>query len=196
MSKLQSIVLGAGLVLFCLLYFGFSPKPTKIANLESKRAVASEVTDINNLIRDVQDELTSDQRSYLITLEKEIESSENESNKIELLKRLSGKWFEYRQPHIAGFYAEKIAETENTVEAWSIAGTTYSIGIQRTPAGKVRDFCTDGAVKAFENAGVLTVLGKPLDLDKLDEVIRGNIIYLFNCFISLTNILFLICRNT
>jgi CheY-like chemotaxis protein len=50
-------------------------------------------------------------------------------------------------------------------------------------------------VKAFENAGVLTVLGKPLDLDKLDEVIRGNIIYLFNCFISLTNILFLIRRN-
>ncbi len=152
MSKLQSIVLAAGLVLFCLLYFGFTPKPKKIANLESKRAVASEVTDINNLIRDVQNELTSDQRSYLITLEKEIESSENESNKIELLKRLSGKWFEYRQPHIAGFYAEKIAETENTVDAWSIAGTTFAGAFKSDKEAKVKEYARNRATSAFENA--------------------------------------------
>jgi len=114
MSKLQSIVLSAGLVLFCLLYFGFSTKPKAIAGIESKRVVATEITDINNLIRDVQDKLTPDQKSYLITLEKEVEGSENESNRLELLKRLSGKWFEYQQPHIAGFYAEKVAELENT----------------------------------------------------------------------------------
>lgn len=152
MSKLQSSVLGAGLFLFCLLYFGLSPKPKKIASLESKRVVAAEVTDINNLIRDVQDELSSDQRSYLITLEKEIEASENESNKIELLKRLSGKWFEYRQPHIAGFYAEKIAEKENTVEAWSIAGTTFAGVFKSDKEKKVKDYARSRATTAFENA--------------------------------------------
>ena len=152
MSKLQSIVLSAGLVLFCLLYFGFSTKPKAIAGIESKRVVATEITDINNLIRDVQDKLTPDQKSYLITLEKEVEGSENESNRLELLKRLSGKWFEYQQPHIAGFYAEKVAELENTVDAWSIVGTTYAASFKQEAPQKVKDYARSKATAAFENA--------------------------------------------
>jgi len=152
MSKLQSIVLSAGLVLFCMLYFGFSTKPKNIAGIEDKRVVASEITDINNLIRDVQNELTPDQKSYLITLEKEVEASENESNKLDLLKRLSGKWFEYKQPHIAGFYAEKVADVENTVDAWSIVGTTYAAAFKMDAAQKVKEYARSKATGAFENA--------------------------------------------
>jgi len=149
--KLQSIVLSAGLVLFCLLYFGFSTKPKAIAGIESKRVIATEITDINNLIREVQNELTPDQKSYLITLEKEVEGSENESNRLELLKRLSGKWFEYQQPHIAGFYAEKVAELENTVDAWSIVGTTYAAAFKKDATQKVKDYARSRATAAFEN---------------------------------------------
>lgn len=152
MSKLQIGILTIGLFLFCLLYFGFSPIPQKLAGIESKRAMTSEVTDINNLIRDVQSELTSDQKSYLITLEKEIETSENESNKQELLKRLSGKWFEYQQPHIAGFYAEKVAEIENTPIAWSIVGTTFASAFKSKSEKKVKDYALSKAIAAFENA--------------------------------------------
>lgn len=152
MSKLQSIVLATGFLLFSLLYFGFSPKPKKIASIESNRVISSATVDINNLIRAVQDSLSSDQRSYLITLEKEIEASENESNKTNLLKRLSSKWFEYGQPQIAGFYAEKVAEVENTVEAWSITGTTYAAAFKGKFSEKVKDFALTNATAAFENA--------------------------------------------
>ena len=152
MSKLQIGVLTIGLVLFCLLYFGFSPIPKNLAGIESKRAMTSEVTDINNLIRDVQSELTNEQKSYLITLEKEIEGSENESNKQEMLKRLSGKWFEYKQPHIAGFYAEKVAEIENTSTAWSIVGTTFAAAFKSKSEKKVKDYALGKAIAAFENA--------------------------------------------
>jgi len=152
MSKLQLSVLTIGLFLFCLLYFGFSPIPKNLAGIESKRAMTSEVTDINNLIRDVQDELTNEQKSYLITLEKEMEGSENESNKQELLKRLSGKWFEYKQPHIAGFYAEKVAEIENTPIAWSIVGTTFASAFKSKSEKKVKDYALGKAISAFENA--------------------------------------------
>lgn len=152
MSKLQSIVLALGLGLFCLLYFGFSTKPRKIANLEGKRVIETQVTDVNNLIKAVQNDLTPEQAAYLIALEREIEASELESNKIELLKRLSGKWFEYQQPHIAGFYAEKVAEIENTVQAWSIAGTTYAATFQGEREKKVKDYALSKAIGAFENA--------------------------------------------
>lgn len=152
MSKLQSIVLTAGLGLFCLLYFGFSLKPEEFGDIERKRTVSSEITDISNLIRDVQDKLSSDQKSYLFALEKEIEISENKSNKKELLKKLSGKWFEFGQPQIAGFYAEKIAEEENTVEAWSIAGTTYAATFKSNLKKKVKDYALNKATASFENA--------------------------------------------
>lgn len=152
MSKLQSIVLAIGFLLFSLLYFGFSPKPKTIASIESNRAVSSATVDINNLIRAVQDSLSTDQRSYLITLEKEIEASENESNKMNLLKRLSSKWFEYGQPQIAGFYAEKVAEVENSVEAWSITGTTYAAAFKGSFSEKVKDYALTNATAAFENA--------------------------------------------
>ena len=152
MSKLQKGVLIFGLFLFCLLYFGFSPIPKSLEGIESKRAMSYEVTDINNLIRDVQKELSSEQKSYLITLEKEIEESENESNRQGLLKRLSGKWFEYQQPHIAGFYAEKVAEIENTPTAWSIAGTTFATAFKIKSEKKVKDYALSKATAAFENA--------------------------------------------
>ncbi|MEM6318610.1 MAG: tetratricopeptide repeat protein [Bacteroidota bacterium] len=152
MSKLQSIVLAASLGLFCLLYFGFSPKPREIVSIESERAVSASTVNVNNLIRDVQGDLTKDQKSYLITLEKEVEASENESNKIEMLKRLSGKWFEYGQPHIAGFYAEKVAEIENTLDAWSITGTTFAATFRGQKDKKIKDFALERATAAFENA--------------------------------------------
>jgi tetratricopeptide (TPR) repeat protein len=152
MTRLQSIILASSLAFFCLLYFGLSPKPKNIASIERKRAIETEVTDINNLIRDVQSSLTSEQRSYLITLEKEIELSEDEVKKINLLKRLSGKWFEYKQPHIAGFYAEKVAEIENNIEAWGITGTTYAATFKSDKEKKVKDFAFSKAATAFENA--------------------------------------------
>lgn len=152
MSKLQIGVLTIGLFLFCLLYFGFSPIPKNLAGIDVERAMSAEVTDINNLIREVQSELTNDQKSYLITLEKEIEGSENESNKQELLKRLSGKWFEYKQPHIAGFYAEKVAEIENTPIAWSIVGTTFASAFKSKSEKKIKDYALGKAITAFENA--------------------------------------------
>jgi len=152
MTKLQWIIIASGLVLFGVLFFGFSPKPKKIAGIERKRAIETQVTDINNLIRAVQKNLTADQKSYLIALEKEIESSENESNKLSLLKRLSGKWFEYQQPHIAGFYAEKVADIENTVDAWSIAGTTYAATFKSVLEKKAKDYAFSRAIAAFENA--------------------------------------------
>jgi len=59
---------------------------------------------------------------------------------------------EFGQPAIAGFYAQTIAENDNSEESWSIAGTTYSICLQRTKEQKVRDYCYQNAVQAFESA--------------------------------------------
>ena len=152
MSTVQKIVLALSVVFFCVLYFGFSVKPKKIAAIESNRAETAATVDINNLIRDVQDDLTSQQRSLLIAIEKELQDIEVESNRIDLLKRLSGKWFEYGYPHIAGFYAEKVAEIVNDETAWSITGTTFAATFEQDAEDKVKDYALERATAAFENA--------------------------------------------
>jgi len=152
MLKLQTILLAVGLGLFSLLYFGLNTKPKKFDSIERNRAMSTQNTDISNLIRDVQSTLSPTQAALLIALEREIEAASTDSLKSELLKQLSGKWFEYKQPHIAGFYAEQIAEIENTVEAWSITGTSFAATFKGPFEEKVKTYSLDRAVAAFENA--------------------------------------------
>ena len=152
MLKLQTILLAVGLGLFSLLYFGLNTKPKKFDSIERNRAMSTQNTDISHLIRDVQSTLSPTQAALLIALEREIEAASTDSLKSELLKQLSGKWFEYKQPHIAGFYAEQIAEIENTVEAWSITGTSFAATFKGPFEEKVKTYSLDRAVAAFENA--------------------------------------------
>lgn len=152
MFKLQSIIILMGFGIFALLYFGLDVKPKKFDAIESNRVSATQNTDISNLIKDVQGNLSADQASLLIALEREIDNATSDSQKSELLKQLSGKWFEYGQPHIAGFYAEQIAELETSVEAWSIAGTSHAATFKGAFEEKVKAYSFDRAIASFENA--------------------------------------------
>lgn len=152
MPKLQSILVLMGLGLFSLLYFGFDVKPRKFDSIERNRSLATQNTDISNLIRDVQSTLSPNQASLLIALEREIETAATDSVKTELLKQLSGKWYEYGQPHIAGFYAEQVAAIENTIDAWSIVGTSFAATFKGPFEEKVKTYSLERAVSAFENA--------------------------------------------
>ena len=46
----------------------------------------------------------------------------------------------------------KVAELENTEQAWSIAGTTMTLGLKNADQEKIKKFCSKNAIKAFENA--------------------------------------------
>ena len=152
MLKLQNILLFLGLGLFSLLYFGFDVKPKKFDSVERNIAESTQSTDISNLIRDVQSTLSPDQASLLIALEREVEAASSDSLKSSLLKQLSGKWFEYGQPHIAGFYAEQVALIDNSTASWSIAGTSFAATFKGPFEEKVKEYSHEKAIAAFESA--------------------------------------------
>lgn len=152
MTKLQYIVIGSALLLFLVLYFGCETKPPGQQQVEQTRILQAEATDVNVLIREAHDELPVDQLSTIQALQQELGQATEDSLKVEVLKQLSGRWYENGQPAIAGHYAQEIAELEGTEAAWSIAGTTYAICVQRSEADKVRTFCNQRAIKAFESA--------------------------------------------
>ena len=152
MTRLQLTVIGSAVLFFLVLYFGCDTKPKEQQALEKSRALAAKSTDINNLLGEAKDELSTDAANAILSLEKQMEDMVGDTAKLPIKEQLSGLWFDIGYPAISGFYAQQIAETLNTGDSWSIAGTTYTICIQRTEVEKVKQFCSSRAVQAFENA--------------------------------------------
>lgn len=152
MTKLQWTVVAGAFVLFLVLYLGCDRKPEDIASLETSRALSVESTDINAVIQKAKQELSPAERSRILGLEQQLESTLEDTSRVALYKELSGEWYKLQRFSAAGYYAQQVAEAEATEDSWSIAGTTYSICAQRASEERVKAFCANRAVQAFENA--------------------------------------------
>lgn len=153
MTKLQIAVLAGAAALFFALYFGCETKSKDQKTLEKTRVLTAESTDINVLLTASKQMLEPAAANEIAAMEQELSMAGGDTiAQVALLKRLSGTWYRFGDPAIAGYYAQLVAEEVNTEEAWSTAGTTYAICVQRGTAEKVLDFCTQRAVTAFENA--------------------------------------------
>jgi len=151
MNKPQWIVVSVAAVLFLLLYFGFDTKPGNHKEIEKQRVLAAVSTDINAMLRDAKKSLSPQESASVLALEKELEGTADTA-KAHLYKRLSSLWYSLEKPGISGYFAEKVAEAESSEEAWSIAGTTYSICLQQEQEEKVKAYCTQKAIQSLENA--------------------------------------------
>lgn len=155
MNKSQWILISAAVVLFAVLYFGFDTKPSKQKEIEKERATAFTSTDINSLLVDAKSGLPAQATASLAALESDLEKAPADSAKAESYKQLSSLWYQLEKPAIAGYYAEKVAEIVRDEAAWSIAGTTFSLCLQREQEDKIKSFCTEHAVQALEKAASL-----------------------------------------
>lgn len=154
MTKAQYGLSGSALLLFFLLYFGCKTKPPAQQEIEKSRLLNAEQTDVNVLLKEAKGSMTSGQQAEVYLLEEALAAlaEEEDTAKIDAYKQLASKWFSLGHPGISGHYAQEIAAVENTEEAWSIAGTTYTICVQRSEVEKVREFCTQRAIQSFESA--------------------------------------------
>lgn len=154
MTRGQTILIGFSLLLFLGLYLGGSTKPSEIKSAELTRAKNSESTDISTLLLEAKPSLSPLQTAELLSLEDRLSksTSNEDSTKISVYKDIASTWYKYKRADISGFYAMKVAELENTETAWSIAGTTMTLGLKNADQEKIKRFCSKNAIKAFENA--------------------------------------------
>lgn len=153
MTKTQTAALVSAVVLFFAMYFGCETQSKDQQALEKTRVFAAESTDVNVLLKQAQARLQPSDRNNIAGIEHELDLVKNDSAAyISVLMRLAGAWFSAGDPSISGHYAQLVAERLQTEEAWSKAGTTYAICLQRSEEEKVRSFCTQRAVAAFESA--------------------------------------------
>jgi len=155
MNKGQLILISVATVVFAVLYFGFDTKPGIHAEIEKQRASSFTGTSINAILVDAKSNLPSQALASINALEAEVQKSTTDSVKIEAYRQLSGLWYQQNKPAIAGHYAEELAKLRPSEEAWSIAGTTFSICLQREQDEKIKRFCTEQAIGALEKAVTL-----------------------------------------
>jgi len=153
MTKLQTITCILFALLLFVMYFGCETTPPKQKEIEKERVLKTESSNIGALEKEAKANLSSEDANFILALEKGLADTKTDTiARIAALKKLSGEWYRVGRADIAGYRAEEIAALVETEESWSIAGTTYAICIQRAEEQKVKDFCTERAVKAFETA--------------------------------------------
>ncbi|MCB9284978.1 MAG: tetratricopeptide repeat protein [Lewinellaceae bacterium] len=152
MTKLQIGVLTLAAGLFFLLYFTCDTKPPSQHAIEKSRAITIESTDISSLLAAAKSRLAAADLGDILTLESALKEAGDDSLRIEANKALSSRWYELGEAAVAGYYAEEVANLEESAPAWGIAGTTYMLCTQQAKADKDRQFCASRALNAFESA--------------------------------------------
>jgi tetratricopeptide (TPR) repeat protein len=155
MNKAQIGAVLAAIVLFSGLYLGFDTKPSKHKAVEKTRSLQGESTSFQTLLEDASAHLSPTQAAEVAELQQALEKAGSEQDKIQVLKKLSGKWYDFGEMPVAGGFAEQVAELENADSSWSVAGGTYFNGLMASQDPVIRQFCAGRAVKAFESAASL-----------------------------------------
>lgn len=162
MQRPQWIIMGIALSLVALMYFGCPTQAPEMVQVAASRSLEVEATSPQALMRAARPNLTPIVKATLGGLEDELRGIEDDASKVKVYEQLAGEWYRAGYPSVSGHYAQLIAEQLDTVaSAWSTAGTTFSICIQKSEEEKERTFCTQRSIKAYQAAISL----QPTELD-------------------------------
>ncbi len=139
-------------VLLLPVYFGFHTVSPDIRQASNSRDGKLEITGFENIERSVFQKLNTNQKAELEQLNKQISQADNEADKLNVLKKISGFWYDLNEFALAGSYAQKVAVLEKSDTAWQIAGTTFLYGLEGDTDLKTKQFCQQSAIHCLEQA--------------------------------------------
>ena len=139
-------------MLLLLVYFGFHTVSPDIRQASESRDGKLEITGVENIERTGFQNLNANQKAELEQLNKQLGASANQTEKLDILKKISGFWYDLNEFSLAGSYAQKVAVLEKTDTAWQIAGTTFLYGLEGDSDLKTKQFCQQSALHCLEQA--------------------------------------------
>lgn len=153
MQRPQWIVVAVAIAALLTLYFGCPTQAPDMVQAAARRGLEIEATSPQALMRAANDGLDPIVRAKLTGLDEALSQADSDEARLPVMEQLASEWYQAGQPGISGYYAQRIAEIRDTsANAWSIAGTTFSICVREAENEKERTFCTQRAVKAYQNA--------------------------------------------
>lgn len=152
LNRAQYLTVFGALILFLVLYLGFSTTPSGQKVIEHSRSLQSQGTSFENLADNAKKDLSAEDAKNLEVLEQAVAKATADSDRINALKQLSGWWYRQGQIALSGGVAEEVAALENTDSAWSVAGATFFQALVGETDPILREFCASRALNAFESA--------------------------------------------
>lgn len=152
LSKSQYITIAVSVLALLVLLFGCETKTPELKKAESTRAMNMEATGVQNILLNAKKGLSKDQLPVIDALSVELDKAVSDEEKTKIYKRMSSAWYDFGHPILAGHYAEEVAKLEQTEQSWSIAGTSYLLGVKSTKDKKNKDYASSKAIAALDNA--------------------------------------------
>jgi tetratricopeptide (TPR) repeat protein len=130
-------------------YFLLPTKDQDQEAIEKSRVLNFESISIPVVLKEARSKLSDEDKVLFSDLEAHMG---DDSLQVEGFKTLSREWFDRGEFILAGHYAEKVAEVEESAEAWGIAGSTYALAMQRYEGQDEVDFTKKRALSSYDKA--------------------------------------------
>jgi len=160
------VLLIASVLLFFILFFGFSKIPPEVRSPEKSGSLEIENTDFNAELLQIKDSLSSNDRDYLNLMEKQIATAPDDSSKQMGLQQISSFWYRMGYISIAAEYALKIAQLYPSGDSWSIAASNFVL------AARQEQLTTEKKSAAIEKAKAAFLMARQVDSANLNHRIN------------------------
>ena len=151
MKKQQFILIGSGVILFCLIYFFGRRIPLK-SNL-AQPAPQSTNIDINTILPASKAQLTSQQQVYVNQLENSVVRGDTRNQQAAIYKQLANFWKD--SAHLLlpyAYYTGQAAELENSEKSLTFAAHFFLESLRQQNEPGLKRWMALEAKKLFEKA--------------------------------------------
>jgi tetratricopeptide (TPR) repeat protein len=159
-KKQQWIVIGSGVVLFCLVYFfgrtsTNSPKIAK-AGTTAPKPVNGEIVDFKTVLAASKQELTPDQLAYINQLETAVVRGDVKEQQIRVYRQIADFWRD--SAHLLlpyAYYSGLASKLENSGKSLTFAAHYFLDGLRKQSNPALRQWMATEAKELFEKALVV-----------------------------------------
>lgn len=159
MKKSQIIVIGGGVLLFCLIYFFGNTIPPKEKTAESGADSTNKSPskiDIKSILAASKQELTPDQQAKLAQLEESVVRGDVKDQQIKNYKVLASYWKDSLHLLLPYFYyTAEASKLENSEKSLTFAAHYFLAELRRVESADVKNWMAGEAKELFEKALVI-----------------------------------------
>ncbi len=174
MKKQQFILIGSGLILFCLIYFFGRTIPPKKNNAQT--ASQKGEVNINTILIASKAQLTNQQQLYVGQLEASVVRGDTKSQQAKIYTQLANFWKD--SAHLLlpyAYYTGQAAELENSEKSLTFAAHFFLKSMQEQENAELKIWMGTEAKKLFEKALVVNPSNDSLKIGLGSCYLFGNI---------------------
>lgn len=153
MKKQQIIVVGSGVVLFCLIYFFGRTIPPKDKATTPAAAPAAGQLDIDQILTASRKQLTPAQQAYVSQLEAAVVRGDVKEQQIRVFTQLASFWKD--SAHLLlpyAYYTAEVAKLENSQKNLTFAAQFYLTGVRQQEDPVLKKWMASQGKDLFEKA--------------------------------------------